>query len=111
MTTTAPLLNVPQAPTDWDSWSFNLDQNLRDITQALREKKGVNIGQQQVYPMIADVTLWLERVSGVIDDICQNLGIQSQDVENVDLEDERERQAWVFTVAVELKAAREALKI
>jgi hypothetical protein len=111
VTNAAPLLNVPRAPTDWDRWSFDLDQNIRDITQALRVQRGVNLGQQQIYPISTDTGQWLERVSGVIDDICGELGIPSADVETVNLEDERERQAWIWTIYQELNAARGMLKI
>lgn len=111
MTNAAPLLNVPQAPTDWDRWSFDLDQNIRDITQALRVQRGVNLASVQIYPISTDTGQWLERISGVIDDICQALGIPSADVEVVNLEDEHERQAWVWTVYTELNAARGILKI
>lgn len=111
MTTTATLLNVPRDQPDWDRWSFDLSQNIADITQALRQQKGVIITSQQIYPVSSDTSQWLERVSGVIDDICGALGINAADVESVDLQDERERQAWVYTIYQELNAARQMLKI
>lgn len=112
MTTTAPLLNVPRSETDWDQWSFQLSQNVADILQALRAQRAANIADPQLFPIPTnDIGRWLERASGVIDEICSALGINAADVENVDLQDERERQAWIFTIYQELSSARGILKI
>jgi len=112
VTSAAPLLNVPHEQSDWASWSFQLDQNVRDITQALRMQRGVSLVEYQIFPIPeAAVGEWLERVSGVIGDICQELNVQSADIETVDLQDERERQAWVWQVFTEINAARGMLKI
>lgn len=112
MTSAAPLLNIPREPSEWDIWSFALDQNVRDITAALRSQRGIALPAYQLYPIPTEaVTEWLERMSTVLGDICGELKIQAADVENVDLEDERERQAWVWQVFSEVNAARGVLKI
>lgn len=112
MTTAAPLLNVPQSETDWDQWSFQLAQNIGDILRSLHEQRLANIADPQLFPIPAnDIGRWLERTSSVVDEICSTLGISAADIEGVNLEDERERQAWVFTIFQELNAARQILRI
>lgn len=112
MTNASPLLNVPNDSASWDQWGFSLDQNIRDISTALRSQKNVVIVEYQLYPIPSNaLTEWLERVSSALTAICTPLGLQSADVETVDLTDERERQAWANEIFSEIYAARAALKI
>lgn len=112
MTSAAPLLNTPSDdPTSWDQWAFQLSQNIGDILAAIRGR-GLVIQPQPIYPIpVVDMQMWLERVSGVLGEICQAVGVQSADVENTDLSDPRERQAWTFQIFTEINAARQALRI
>jgi hypothetical protein len=112
LTIAAGLLNIPNSDSDWDRWSFDLDQNIKDIQQALLAQQKLALPQQQIYPRPnVDIQLWLERVSTALGEITSALKITSQDVENVDLDDERERQAWIWSVFSEVRDARAALKI
>lgn len=111
MTTAVTLLNVPSDDRTWDRWSFDLQQNVNDIGQALR-KRGVEVPQYELYPLPGDqADRWLERVSQALGDFSSALGLQSADVENVDLEDIAARQAWIFQVYQEVQSARQALRI
>ena len=112
MTTTAGLLNTPTDGPSFDRWSFDLDQNIRDISAAIRTQKNVALPQYQISPVtFVDIGEWLGRVSDIVGQIAGVLKINAADIENVDLADERARQAWANEVYRELTAARQALKI
>lgn len=112
MTTAATLLNTPQVDTDWDRYSFDLAQNLYDIRLAIQFKKHINLPQYQIYPIPRnDVTEWLQRVSQSFNDFTSVLGIQSADIENVNLADQRARIGWAYQIYSEVNAARQALGI
>lgn len=112
MTTPASLLNTPNSPQDWDRYSFDLQQNINDIQQALATQRRVSLPQQQIYPIpTSAIQEWLERVSTALGNITSALGQQAADVENVNLNDERERQAWASIIWREVSDARQTLKI
>lgn len=112
MTVAAGLLNTPRDQVSWDQWAFNLDQNIRDIVAALRSQKNVALPLYPIYPIPwVAVGEWLQRVGLAMDEICANAGVQARDVENVDLEDDRAKQAWTWAVYSEIRDARANLKI
>jgi hypothetical protein len=112
MTTTAGLLNTPTDGPSFDRWSFDLDQNVRDISAAILAQLGVQLPQYQLTPVpFMALGDWLQRVSQAIDNIASLLKINAVDVENVDLENEKERQDWANSIFTELTAARRALQI
>lgn len=112
MTTTAPLLNTPVDGPSFDRWSFDLDQNIRDISNAISVQLKITLPQYQISPVpFVDIGEWLQRVSEVIGQIASALKINAADIENVDLSDERARQAWTWQIYTELTQARNILKI
>jgi hypothetical protein len=112
LTTAASLLNTPNDAGSWDIYAFTLSQNIADIQQAILTQKGVNSPQYPLYPIPqVDITEWLQRVSQSLGDITSELNINSTDVENVNLDDERERQAWSNAVYVQVNQARIILRI
>lgn len=112
MTSAAGLLNVPNNDRDWDQWTFILDQNVRDIAAALLSKQNVVLPEYQLSPIPwPAITEWLERISTVVDQICANTGAQARDIERVNLDDQREKQAWVWNIFQEIQQARMNLAI
>lgn len=112
MTLAAGLLNTPRSQQDFDRWSFDLDQNVSDIRIALKAQRGISLPAYQLYPFVAVApTEWLQRVGLALGEICSNLRIAAVDTENVDLEDDRSRQAWAWSVYSEIRDARAVLKI
>ena len=112
MTIAAGLLNIPHDQGSWDIWAFTLDRNIAEITQAIKTQLNVQLPVDQLYPIPATaITEWLLSVSVAIGDIAGVLKINAADVENVDLQDERAKQAWIWQIFQEVQAARSILKI
>lgn len=112
MTVAAGLLNVPHDQPSWDIWAFDLDQNIRDLQQAIGTQRNIRLAPQQLYPVPPQAMQeWLSRVSDALGEIVAILRLPAADVENVNLEDPRERQSWANQVFSEVRDARAALKI
>lgn len=112
MTLAAPLLNVPITDRDFDRWSFDLQQNLMDVTRAILTQRNVSIPLPQLYPApLFAIGEWLQRLSQTMIEISNALGTQTQDIENVNLEDERERQAWTYSIWQQVQQARQVLGV
>jgi hypothetical protein len=111
VTTAASLLNTPDDDSSWDRYTFDIDQNVRDIRDAIRTKLNIGLPAYQLYPMPLSQVDWLQRLSQAMGDITSVLRIQAVDVELVDLEDEQAKKAWSFSVWQEINSARLALKI
>ena len=68
--------------------------------------------QYQLDPIpTQDITDWLFRNSQSHSDINSVLGLQGSNLESVNLEDENQRQAWIWLNYSELRDARLALHI
>jgi hypothetical protein len=112
VTTAAPLLNTPGDKQSFDIWSFHLSQNIQDCNDAIFAQFGVRLPLFPIYPAPPNaIGEWLLAVSEAIGNITSQLRIQTVDIENVDLDDDRERQAWAFSIFTEMNQARQVLKI
>lgn len=112
MTVAAGLLNTPTDQQSFDIWAFQLFQNVSDINAAIFSQQNVNLPVYPIYPIpLNDLGTWLLNISEAVDNICSQLKIQSVDIENVGLNDDRERQSWAFSVFTEINQARIILKI
>jgi hypothetical protein len=112
MTTAADLLNTPSDGPSWDRWAFILDRNVAECQAAISAQLNVALPTIQIYPVpFVDLGNWLGRVSDAIGQIADTLKLINADVENVDLEDERARQAWTYQIYSEIRDARAVLKI
>jgi hypothetical protein len=111
---TAPvgLLNVPRDDHDFDRYSFDLNTQINEINQAIAQQKKIALPTIQLYPIpLNDLGNYLQRVQQSVSAFTEILGLQNVDVEAVDLRDERQRQAWCFSIYEEVYGARAALKI
>lgn len=112
MTNAAGLLNTPNDERSWDLWAFQLDQNIRDITDALLKQKNIRVPLYPIYPLPwPAMDDWLEKVGQAMIAITSNTGAPSYDIEEVNLKDDRARQAWAWTIFTEIQAARSNLGI
>lgn len=106
------LLKVPESDSDWQTYSFNLRDEIRRCNDAIRTQKGVNLTDVDLDPINWNhIFDWLFRVSQAIGVICEVTGTASQDIFNVDLKDSNARVGWVYTIWQELSAAETALGI
>ena len=111
-TTAAALLNTPNSQAEFDIWAFSLNANIREIQQAIFEQKGERLPALQLYPVpLPALDQWLQRVGDALDQICGAVGIAAVDVENIDIEDDRERQRLANSVFFEVQQARQMLRI
>lgn len=107
------LSNVPNNRAELDIFSFNLREEVRRCNQAILQQKGVDLPDFQLDPVPGQehITDWLSNVSQAIGAICSVLNIASQDIFNVNLQDQSARAGWVNTVFMELRDAEAALQI
>lgn len=112
MTVPAALLNTPTDQPSWDQWAFNFQAQIVEINAAILSQKKVSLPSYQLNPIpFYALDQWLERMSNALSGITGTLGLQSADVENVDLEDPAARQSWIWNVYHQVNSARQALTI
>lgn len=106
------LLNVPKNQSDWENFFWANRTQLINIQQAVLKQKSVNLPQYVVYPVADDsVQDFLTNNSQSHQDFNAVLGLQSSDLESVDLKDEKQLEAWVYLNYQELYTASQALNI
>jgi hypothetical protein len=109
------LLNVPSSQEDWDRWSFNHAQEHINIIQAIQKQKNIQLTQYQLDPVNMSNPLamqdFLERHQQTHIDMDGALGLQSTDLQDVDLSDKKKLEAWVYSNFLEHYAANQALEI
>lgn len=108
----ATLLTPPQTPEDWNIWSFAHERDHLDIAQAIVAAGGPTFQDYQLDPIPAfDIRSWLQRNQQAHHDMNGVLRLQSADLQRVDLEDENQARAWIWSHYSEHNAARTALRI
>lgn len=98
----AAVKNVPQGPGDWALWTWNYQDAVHTIDQRLASF-GISIPQYQLDPLPGnDVDNWLARIQQSHNDFNAALGNQGNDLSSVDITQQRELDAWVNLVYLEL---------
>lgn len=93
----ALLLESPRTPQDWVRWSFHHRDSHARIRQAIQKQKGIGLPDYQIDPITEeDLKGWLQHNSQLHGDMLGALGIQSEDLLDVDFRDPKQAQAWVF---------------
>lgn len=106
------LLNVPRSEEDWQIWSFAHAQSHQAINQTIKDKGGPALADYQLDPIPADdVKGWLERNQQAHDEMNGAVGAQSSDLLDVELEDERQRVAWIWLHFLEHQTMEQKLGI
>ena len=110
-----PTLLVP--PTDaasWSVWAFANRDQIQNINAAILAQLGVNLTEYILYPMPLppdDTSTWLYQNQLAHQQFTGILGIQSQDIEEVDFNNSSEVQSWINAVYLELFDASQKLGI
>jgi hypothetical protein len=92
------LLNVPKSPQGWSYFSFNNRDDHDAIAAAILQQKGVMLNSYQLDPMNPeDIEGWLQRHSQTHNEMNAAMGTQGQDLQDVNLRDERQLVSWIYT--------------
>lgn len=91
------LLEDPKTLEQRAIWSFAHRDHHQQIRQAIQAKGGAVLQDYQLDPISEqDFQGWLQRNSQTHGDMNGALGLQGVDLLDVDFQDDKERQAWVF---------------
>lgn len=108
----ARLQSVPHTDNEWSSWSRNNYSCLNQIRQAIRVQTGLNLPEYQVEPIPWNsIDTFLSNNQQAHNDFNGALGLQSNDLEQVDLKNPQELPAWIYLNFFELQQACFKLKI
>lgn len=108
------LLNTPKSNLDWATWSLAHKLDHDEIIQGVADAQQVTLPQYQLDPIPMDKNLiadWLQRNQEAHNDMNGQLGLQSVDLEEVDLTDQRQLQSWIYLHYQEHYSVRAALRI
>jgi hypothetical protein len=108
----ALLLNVPKSLEDWARFSFHHRQSHELIVKAIAKQKSIDLPVYIVDPIsFQEPRLFLEANQQFHQDMDNALGVQSTDLEDVNLQDERQLQSWIYLHWQEHVTAENALGI
>ncbi len=83
------------------------------IITAMREVRGISLPVRQIYPVNvkdpASVAIFLREHQSMHNDFGAILGIQGNDIANVDFTNEKQRDVWFFINLQAHRAAAESL--
>ena len=107
----ALLLNVPKTNEDWLTWGKHHANDHIEIIQAIAKKTGSTLAQYVLYPIDLSDPDFLERHQQTHLDMDNALKVQSANLQDVDLSNEKQKIAWVDANYQEHFDARAALAI
>ena len=108
----AVLLNVPQTDREWEIFSLHHQQDHEEIRQAIQVRLGVNLPSYVLAPVTLERTGdFLENNQHAHTDMNGALGLNSSDIQTVDLKDPNQLASWVDENYQEHYSARQALSI
>lgn len=106
------LLNVPNDDAGWEIFVFSNSQAVREINEAILAQKSVNLFNWPLYPVNPnDLTGFLDRNQEAHTNFNGVLGLPGVNLEDSNLSNLSNREAWIYNNFREVFAAREALKI
>lgn len=91
----AALLNVPSTPEQWNEWSWHHRLSHQAIIGAALSQRGASLTDYVIDPVLLNQD-WLERNSQLHFDAGTLLGDQFVDLTDVDLNDPKQLQSWVY---------------
>ena len=93
----AALLNVPSTQNDWNIWSWHHRLSHSAILGAALRQKGIELTDYILDPInLQHVEDWLERNQQMHVDADGLVGSQSIDLTDVDFQDKKQLQAWIY---------------
>jgi len=104
------LSNVPRTDHEWQDWAWQHRQSHARIIQQIAAKKNVMLSEYQVEPISPDAPqLFLANNTSMHISMNSTLGLTSGDLEDADLTDPRQLEAWIKLHYQEHFAAEAAL--
>lgn len=108
----ALLLEAPKTPEEWIRWSFHHRDSHARIRDAIQKQKGIELIDYQLDPISQeDIQGWLQRNSQSHGDMLGALGLQSEDILDVDFKDSKQAEAWAYLHYFDHYNAENALRI
>lgn len=108
----AALRFPPRNAEEWLRWSFNNNDAVAQIRQAIIDQKKITLPVYQIDPIdFNDIDNWLDNNQQAHSDFAGVLGIQTSDLEHTDFKDPNQLVSWCFLNFQELQAACDVLKI
>lgn len=108
----AQLMMVPNSPQDWAVWSLHHKLDHDEIQLACNAQLGTKSNQYCLDPIPMDqIQEWLTRNQQSHNEMNGPLGLQGTDLEDVDFNDKRQLEAWIFLHYQEHYSARSKLRI
>lgn len=90
------LENIPHSPDTWNRWAFDHRDSHNRIRAAILKQFGSSLTDYQIDPIDPqNTTQFLQNNASLHGDMNSVLGLQSSDLEDVNLGDERELQSWI----------------
>lgn len=106
------LRNVPRRPDQWQEWSWHHRQSHDSIRLAVRRQLGIDLVDYQIEPISPqDIQGFLQRNSQLHIEMNAVLKAQTIDLEDADLSDDRQKEAWVYLHFLEHQTAEQKLGI
>ncbi len=91
------LINVPKTLREWDSWSFNHKVQHDNINRAILSKKNKVLTSYILDPINQTVPdVFLQNNSQMHIDICSLLNIEGSDLTDVNWQDEKQINNWIY---------------
>ena len=106
------LRNVPKNAQEWAIWSFAHRADTDEIVQAIAAQGGPRLPQYQLDPIpFFDVKNWLAREQQTHNGFTGALAQQGTDLQDVDFNDPKQLEAWIWLEVKQHEDARALLKI
>ena len=106
------LLEIPRDENGWNRFSWHHLQSHRLIREAIFAQKGINLPEYIIYPInFSRFTDFLQANAQEHIDMLGILGIQGEDLQDVDIRDERQLISWTNLHRLDHYNAESALGI
>ena len=104
------LLNVPRTDQEWDMWMWDHRTSHDHIRQKIQSSYGILLPDYPIEPINPnDLTNFLVNNTQLHDDMNGVLGLVSSNVQDADLKDSRQLEAWIKIHYLEHFAAESKL--
>ena len=92
----AALENIPRSPQQWSLWAWDHRDSHDRIRAAILRRTGSNLADWQIEPINPNyMTDFLQANSSLHDDMNSALNLQSTNIQDANLGDEKELAAWI----------------
>lgn len=106
----AGVLHPPPTVQGWTEWSLQNSIHHQGIEDGLRQVRGIQPPVFRLWPVTEhDFTDWLEQHQQAHNFFNQTLGLNGQDLSQLDRKDKTQMEAWTYTHFLEHLAAAKTL--